>query len=85
MLERPASRRGHDVARRQREITAFTDFPEAQWRKIWSTNPLDRLHREVKRSTDVVGLSPNAAALLRLSATDLPDPVNLSSDRARDR
>lgn len=50
------------------DITAFADFPETHWRKIWSTNPLERLNKEVKRRTDVVGIFPDDASLLRLSS-----------------
>jgi hypothetical protein len=50
------------------DLTAFADFPQAHWRKIWSTNPIERLNREVKRRTNVVGILPNTDALLRLSA-----------------
>jgi putative transposase len=50
------------------EITACADFPQAHWRKIWSTNPLERLNKEVKRRTDVVGIFPDDTALLRLAS-----------------
>jgi putative transposase len=52
------------------DITAFADFPVPHWKKIWSTDPLERLN-EVKRRTDVVGVFPNPAALLRLAGSVL--------------
>ena len=48
------------------DLTAFAAFPLEHWRKIWSTNPLERLHREVKRRTNGVGVFPNDESIVRL-------------------
>lgn len=60
----------------EEEILTFYDFPQPHWRQIASTNPLERLNKELKRRSQVVGIFPNRAALLRLFSALLAEQTD---------
>lgn len=62
---RPGAAQAHLDGARD-EVLAFTAFPPAVWCQFWFNNPDERLNREIRRRTDVVGVLPDRASIIRL-------------------
>lgn len=68
-LERAAPKVARLLEAAEDDLLAFMSFPSEHWRKLRSTNPLERINREIGRRSDVVGIYPNDAALVRLAGS----------------
>ena len=66
MLEVRYPKAAQLLAEAETDVTAYAGFPHSHWRKIGSTNPLERVHKEIKRRANVIGIFPDDASVIRL-------------------